>query len=99
MKAIGKTRAGNMTRLREGTGSTVAQRLMANDVIEHARRRVERRHAMANGQLIQACAPAAMNVGLGYLSEWLELAGRCTASGERIRRGDTKSPDRCAGSR
>lgn len=75
MKAIDKTRAGNMSRLREGPGSAAAQRLTANDLIEHARRRVEGRHAMANGQLIPACAPAAMNVELGYLSEWLKLAG------------------------
>ena len=32
-KAISKTQAGNMTRLREGLGSIVARRLTANDVI------------------------------------------------------------------
>lgn len=75
VKAISKTQAGNMGRLREGLGDKVAQRLTANDIIEHARRRVEGRHVMANGQLIPACAPATMNVELGYLSELLKLAG------------------------
>lgn len=74
-KGISKTQAGNMSRLREGLGDKVAQRLTANDIIEHARRRVEGRHVMANGQLIPACAPATMNVELGYLSELLKLAG------------------------
>ncbi|MCW0398783.1 hypothetical protein NB688_000597 [Xanthomonas sacchari] len=74
MKAISKTQAGNMSRLREGLGAIVAQRLTANDIIEHARRRVEGRHIMTNGQLIPACAPATMNVEIGYLSELLKLA-------------------------
>ncbi|MCW0374918.1 site-specific integrase [Xanthomonas sacchari] len=75
VKAISKTQAGNMSRLREGLGAIVVQRLTANDIIEHARRRVEGRHVMTNGQLFPACAPATMNVELGYLSELLKLAG------------------------
>ncbi|UNE62540.1 tyrosine-type recombinase/integrase [Xanthomonas oryzae] len=75
VKAISKTQAGNMTRLREGMGHLVAQRLTANDIIEHARRRVEGRHVMVNGIKIPACSAATMNVELGYLSELLKLAG------------------------
>lgn len=66
---------GNMTRIREGLGDIVARRLMANDVMDHARRRIRGDHMMANGVIIPACAPATMNVELGFLSELLKLAG------------------------
>lgn len=75
VRAISKTHSGNMTRIREGLGDIVARRLTANDVIEHARRRIRGDHMMANGVIIPACAPATMNVELGYLSELLKLAG------------------------
>ena len=74
VKAISKTQAGNMTRLQEGLGHIAARRLVAGDVIEHARRRITGNHMMANGVIIPACAPATMNVELGYLSELLKLA-------------------------
>lgn len=74
LKAVSKTQAGNMTRLREGLGDIVARKLTAQDVIEHARRRVQGRHMRADGVLIPACAPATINVELGYLSELLKLA-------------------------
>lgn len=64
-----------MTRIREGLGDIVARKLTANDVIEHTRRRIRGDHMMANGVIIPACAPATMNVELGYLSELLKLAG------------------------
>lgn len=66
--------SGNMTRIREGLGDIVARRLTANDVIDHARRRIRGDHMMANGVIIPACAPATMNVELGFLSELLKLA-------------------------
>lgn len=75
IKAISSTQAGNMSRLREGLGATLARKLSANDVIEHARRRIEGRHMTARGVIIPACSPATMNVELGYLSELLKLAG------------------------
>jgi len=75
VKAISKTQAGNMTRLREGLGEIVARKLTANDVIGHARRRVEGKYMRSDGVIIPACAPATMNVELGYLSEVLKLAG------------------------
>lgn len=74
LKAISKTQAGNMTRLREGLGEIVARKLSAQDVIEHARRRVEGRHMRADGLVIPACSPATINVELGYLAELLKLA-------------------------
>lgn len=75
VKAVSKTQAGNMTRLRESLGDIVARRLTANDVIEHARRRIEGRHMRPDGIIIPACSPATMNVELGYLTELLKLAG------------------------
>lgn len=75
IRAVSKTHSGNMTRIREGLGDIVARRLKANDVIEHARRRIRGDHMMANGVIIPACAPATMNVELGFLSELLKLAG------------------------
>lgn len=74
--AVSKTHSGNMTRLRGALGDIVARRLTANDVIEHARRRIRGDHMMANGVIIPVCAPATMNAELGYLSELLKLAGR-----------------------
>ncbi|PBJ83688.1 hypothetical protein CMZ84_04150 [Lysobacteraceae bacterium NML93-0399] len=74
-KAISKTQTGNMTRLREGIGDIVARKLTANDVIAHARRRVGGTHMRLDGVVIPACAPATMNVELGFLSEVLKLAG------------------------
>lgn len=64
-----------MTRIREGLGDIVARRLTANDVIEHARRRIRGDHMIAKGVIIPGCAPATMNVELGFLSELLKLAG------------------------
>lgn len=75
VKAISKTQAGNMTRLKEGLGDIVARKLTANDVIAHARRRIEGKHMRADGVIIPACKPATMNVELGYLSEVFKLAG------------------------
>lgn len=75
IRAVSKTRSGNMTRIRESLGDIVARRLTANDVIKHARRRIGGNHMMANGVIIPACSPATMNVELGYLSELLKLAG------------------------
>lgn len=74
IRAVSKTQAGNMTRLREGLGHLVARRVTANDVIDHTRRRIEGRHMRPDGQVIPACSPATMNVELGYLSELYKLA-------------------------
>lgn len=49
IRSVSKTHSGNMTRLREGLGDIVAKRLTANDVIEHARRRIRGDHMMAMG--------------------------------------------------
>ncbi|WP_329762191.1 site-specific integrase [Stenotrophomonas maltophilia] len=75
MKAAGATQTGNLTRLREGLGTIVARHLTANDVIEHARRRVQGNHMNAKGHIIPPCSAATMNVELGFLSELLKLAG------------------------
>ncbi|MCU1128940.1 site-specific integrase [Stenotrophomonas maltophilia] len=75
VKAAGATQTGNLTRLREGLGSIMARHLTANDVIEHARRRVQGNHMNAKGHIIPPCSAATMNVELGFLSELLKLAG------------------------
>lgn len=75
VKALGATQAGNLSRIREGLGTIVARNLTATDVIEHARRRVQGNHMNAKGHIIPPCAPATMNVELGFLSELLKLAG------------------------
>ncbi|MBN8791685.1 MAG: site-specific integrase [Stenotrophomonas nitritireducens] len=75
IKAVSKTQAGNMTRLRESLGDIPARRLTANHVIEHAQRRIQGNHMRADGVIIPACTAATMNVELGYLSELLKLAG------------------------
>lgn len=74
LKRISDTQRGNLTRIREGLGDKVVQRLTSGDVIEHARRRVTGNHHRSDGVLIPACSPATMNVELGYLSELLKLA-------------------------
>ncbi|WP_313249593.1 hypothetical protein [Stenotrophomonas indicatrix] len=75
MKAAGTTQTGTLTRLCESLGSIVATRLTANDVIDHARRRVHGDHMNANGHIIPPSSAATMNLELGFLSELLELAG------------------------
>lgn len=75
IRAISQTHSGNMAGIHEGLGDIVARKLTANDVIEHTRRRIRGDHLTANGMIIPACAPASMNVGLGFLSELLKLAG------------------------
>ncbi|HEL4189494.1 TPA: site-specific integrase [Stenotrophomonas maltophilia] len=75
VKAAGTTQTGNLSRLRESLGSIVATRLTANDVIDHARRRVYGNHMNAKGHIIPPCSAATMNVELGFLSELLKLAG------------------------
>ncbi len=74
IRATSKTHSGNMTRIRECLGATVARKLTANDAIEHTRRRTRGDHIMATGMIIPACGPATMNVELGFLSELLKLA-------------------------
>jgi len=74
VKPVSKTQVGNMSRLRESLGDIVARKLTANDVIEHARRRIEGNHMLPNGRLAPPCAPATINVELGYLTELLKLA-------------------------
>jgi len=53
----------------------VARHLTANDVIEHARRRVLGNHMNDKGHIIPPCSAATLNVELGFLSEMLKLAG------------------------
>lgn len=74
VKPVSKTQAGNMSRLRESLGDVVARKLTANDVIEHVQRRISGQHMLPNGHLAPPCAPATINVELGYLSELLKLA-------------------------
>ncbi|HVJ38215.1 MAG TPA: site-specific integrase [Stenotrophomonas sp.] len=74
VKAPSRTHTGNLTRINEGLGAIEVQRLTSTDVIEYARRRIEGRHMMFDGQIIPAVTPATMNVELGYLSELLKLA-------------------------
>lgn len=74
VKAPSRTHIGNLTRIKEGLGSIEVQRLTSTDVIEYARRRIEGRHMMFDGQIIPPVTPATMNVELGYLSELLKLA-------------------------
>lgn len=74
LKRISATQRGNLTRIKEGLGEKVVQRLTSGDVIEHARRRVTGMHLRGDGTRIPACSPATMNVELGYLSELLKLA-------------------------
>jgi len=63
-----------MTRLQERLGHIAARRMVADAVIEHARRTITGYHMLANGVIIPACAPATMNVELGYLSGLLKVA-------------------------
>lgn len=74
VKPVSKTQAGNMSRLRESLGDVVARKLTANHVIEHVQRRISGQHMLPNGHLAPPCAPATINVELGYLSELLKLA-------------------------
>src|SRR5690606_8076794 len=74
VKPVSKTQAGNMSRLRERLGDVVARKLIANHVIEHVQRRISGQHMLPNGHLAPPCAPATINVELGYLSELLKLA-------------------------
>lgn len=74
VKAPSRTHTGNLTRINEGLGAIEVRRLTSTDVIEYARRRIEGRHMMFDGQIIPAVTPATMNVELGYLSELLKLA-------------------------
>ncbi len=74
VKPVSKTQAGNMSRLRESLGDVVARKLTANHVIEHVQRRIAGQHMLPNGHLAPPCAPATINVELGYLSELLKLA-------------------------
>src|SRR5690606_35494496 len=74
VKPASKTQAGNMSRLRGSLGDVVARKPTANHVIEHVQRRISGQHMLPNGHLAPPCAPATINVELGYLSELLKLA-------------------------
>ena len=74
LKRISLTQKGNLTRVKEGLGAKLANRLTAADVIEHVRRRRQGEHVNSAGMRVPACGGATMSVELGYLSEMLKVA-------------------------